>query len=241
MSLLFYFLAYFLLWKKKNKNNEKNFDNEYSDNNNDEQKNNDDNNIIENNTINNNDNIKCEIDDCLICDINKECINCNPGYDLFNKKCIKYSFKAIYKTVFNNENLELINTLPTDIIEMTVDGIREEPSKNYIFPSSGNHTVHILLDITNCKSLNNMFCDINKMVSFTFSQNFNTQNIEKMDITFAGCTSLTSIDFSILNTQNLKNVNGLFHSCHSLVKADFSNLNLKNLEINIKCFIVVLL
>ncbi len=62
-----------------------------------------------------------------------------------------------------------------------------------------------------------------------------------MDITFAGCTSLTSIDFSILNTQNLKNVNGLFHSCHSLVKADFSNLNLKNLEINIKCFIVVLL
>ena len=51
---------------------------------------------------------------------------------------------------------------------MTVDGIREEPSKNYIFPSSGNHTVHILLDITNCKSLNSMFCDINKIVSIIF-------------------------------------------------------------------------
>ena len=119
---------------------------------------------------------------------------------------------------------------------MKVDGIREEPSKNYMFPSSRNYTVHILLDITNCKSLNNMFYDINKIVSITFSQNFNTQNIEEMDITFAGCTSLISFDFSILNTQNLKSVNGLIHSCHYLVKEDFSNLDLKNLEITYKMF-----
>ncbi len=119
---------------------------------------------------------------------------------------------------------------------MTVDGIKKEPSKNYTFSLSGNHTVYILLDITNCTSLNNMFCDITKMISITFSSYFNTENIEEMDFTFCECTSITSIDFSILNTQNLKSVNGIFDCCSSLVKAYFSNLNLKNLETTNKMF-----
>ena len=232
------FFSLFFTLKKKNKNIDNNDNNINNNgiNHNDKQKNDNTNDIIENDKINNNDDIKCEIENCLICDINKECINCNQGYDLVNKKCIKYSFKAVYKSDFDNENIKLIDTLPTDIIEMTVDGIKVEPSKNYTFLLSGNHIVHILIDITNCTSLNFMFIGITKMISITFSQYFNTQNIKEMCSTFFGCSLLTSIDFSILNTQNLKDVEALFDSCFSLVKADFSNLDLKSLEKTYKMF-----
>ena len=42
---------------------------------------------------------------------------------------------------------------------MVVDGIgvNEGNDNFYTFPLSGNHTVYILINITNCTSLNNLF------------------------------------------------------------------------------------
>ena len=176
-----------------------------------------------------------EDENCLIYNLD-ECINCNPGYYLINKTCIKYSFKAIYKSESDNENITLINNLPTDIIEMIVDGEIANPSKYYLFPFKGNHTIHILLNITNCTSLREMFSFINKMISITFTSYFNTENIEDMSFMFMACTSLTSINISIFNTQKLKVIEAMFDCCFSMISVDFSNLNLENVEIMYKLF-----
>jgi hypothetical protein len=130
------------------------------------------NNNKENNYIIDN-NIRCEVggnNKCSICDeINNECISCNQGYELVNKRCIQYSFKAIYKSDVNNELVHLIYTLPVDIIEMTVDGIKTESNITYTFPLPGEHVVYKLLNLTNCTSLNNMFYGIDKMTSIIFT------------------------------------------------------------------------
>ena len=163
-------------------------------------------------------------------------LNCAPGYELVNEKCIRYSFKATYKTEIDNENITLINSLPTDIIEMTVDGKKEKPSKNFVFPNKGNHTIYFLLNIDNCKSISFMFFYIFEITSIIFTSNFNTINIEDMNSLFSGCESLTSIDISTFNTQNVKSMDGMFHSCTSLVSIDLSNLNMENVEITYKMF-----
>ena len=124
--IILFLILFFILKKRKKtnemnkeKNNNKNDDNQKDnyDYENDNNKYNeiisiyDSNSIkIENysdNDINSSD-LKCKKEDenCLICNLD-ECISCNPGYDLINKTCIKYSFKAIYKSESDNENINL--------------------------------------------------------------------------------------------------------------------------------------
>ena len=125
---------------------------------------------------------------------------------------------------------------------MIVDGIQinEEQSQNnlYTFHSNGKHKVCILMNITNCTSLHYLFSDITNLVSISFTPAFNTENLERIDFMFMGCSSLLSINFSNLNTKNLKTMEGMFHSCRSLQSIDFSNLDLRNVEIMYKfCYI----
>ena len=106
----------------------------------------------------------------------------------------KYSFKAIYHTNSDYENVTLMNYLPNKIEDMIVDGIQEneEQKQNnwYTFHSSGNHLVCILINITNCTSLQDFFQDIKNMVSISFTSEFNTENLENMNDMFMGCSSL---------------------------------------------------
>ena len=153
----------------------------------------------------------------------------NLGYELVCGRCIKYSFKTTYETKSDNEYITLINELPNNIIEMTVDGKNEQPSQNFKFPFSGRHIVYMLINMTNKNSLNGMF-EGNRMTSIYFNSNFNTENIEDMGSMFLGCNLLTSINFTAFNTQKVKNMEGIFHDCSSLIFIDFSYLNLENLE-----------
>ena len=148
----------------------------------------------------------------------------------------------MYYTNSNNEYIKLMNYLPNIIEDMIVDGIEdnEEIIHNnwYSFHSSGNHIVCILINITNCTSLDYFFHDISNLVSISFTPEFNIENVENMDAMFMGCSSLISINFSNLNTKNVKNMNAMFHSCISLISIDFSNLDLRNVEIMyIFCYI----
>ena len=107
-----------------------------------------------------------------------------------NKDEKNYSFKAIYNSTSDNQNIDLIKELPkndskeVEIIEMEIDGKKVEPSKNYTFLSAGNHIVYFLIDINYCDSLNNMFYGIKNMISISFSKNFNIQNIKTMNYMF---------------------------------------------------------
>ena len=125
---------------------------------------------------------------------------------------------------------------------MIIDGnqVDEEQKQNnfYTFPLSGNHTVCILIEITNCTSLRNLFGDITNMISIVFTSEFNIENVEDMSSMFFGCSSLVSINFSNLNTKNVKNMGAMFDCCYSLYSMDFSNLDLRNVEVMSKfCFL----
>ena len=135
-----------------------------------------------------------------------------------------------------------MNYMPNTITEMIVDGIQEneEQKQNnwYTFHSNGKHIVCILINMTNCTSLQFFFSGIRNMVSISFTSEFNTENVVDMNSMFADCSSLVSINFSNLNTKNLKTMEGMFHSCRSLQSIDFSNLDLRNVEIMYKfCYI----
>ena len=127
-------------------------------------------------------------------------------------------------------------------MDMNIDGIQinegEKQNNWYTFRSNGEHKVCILMNITNCTSLEYLFSDITNLASISFTPAFNTENLEHIDFMFMGCSSLVSINFSNLNTKNLKTMEGMFHSCWLLQSMDFSNLDLRNVEIMYKfCYI----
>ena len=90
----------------------------------------------------------CEIgtdEKCSSCaSDNITCIGCNLGYTLENGKCILYySFKAVYQTISENEQIQLINIDYVDyIITMIVDNIYVAPNYVYTFENEGNHSVY---------------------------------------------------------------------------------------------------
>ena len=101
------------------------------------------------------------------------------------------------------------------------------PPSNYIFPSVGNHTVDIQIDISQITSFANFFKYTN-LISISFYPSFYNENIKDMSGFFSGCIKLVSIDMSNFQSQNIINMRNLFESCRSLISLDFSNINTKN-------------
>ena len=152
-----------------------------------------------------------------------KCIKCSIGYKILNGEClINYSFKAIYHTDKRNENVNLINFLPIDLIEMIIDDKYVEPTKNYTFFSIGFHTVYALIDISKINSINNMLYKIDKLISISFTDKFNSQKIENMASLFSYCSSLSNVNLTYLNTDNVQDMSFMFSGCPSLINIDFS-------------------
>ena len=84
---------------------------------------------------------------CLTC--NKSvCGSCNSKYNLINGECVPdFSFRANYISYTDNEYVEFINYTFSDYItEMIVDEKKVSPSSNYLFQTSGNHTVYMTIN-----------------------------------------------------------------------------------------------
>ena len=159
----------------------------------------------------------------------KKKANCESGYKLVDGKCfINYSFKALYYTENDNETINLIYNFPNGIKEIIADDKNIVPCYNYTFPNSGIHTIYILLNMTKCDSLYLMFFGNKRLISISFSEIFNTENITNLRNMFDGCKSLTFIDFSDFNTKNVVNMNKMFHECSSLTSINISNFNTQN-------------
>lgn len=118
---------------------------------------------------------------------------------------VQISFNATYRTDADNQTIELIKYFGiSDILETQINGAKVEPCKNYTFPKSGNQEVSFLLNTTNYKELTKMFYGLTKLVSISFTSNFDTKNVVNMAQMFSGCTSLTSIDLSSFDTKNVE-------------------------------------
>ena len=111
------------------------------------------------------------------------------------------------------------------VTEIIVDGEKKEPSVYYYFNTSGMHKVYFKMNISNITSLAYLFAGITNMTQIYISPLFNTQNI-----TFSGCSKLSSMDLSYLNTEIVLNMNSMFSGMHSMKRFDITKFNLKNLQ-----------
>ena len=186
------------------------------------------------NKISENFNCNEENKHCMLCDnYNKyhKCLLCQPNYKLVRGRCmINYSIKAVYHSDYENENVQLIYKLPSEIIEMTVDNTKVKPSTSYIFPSIGYHTVYFLFDLSKTNSLSRMFYLVDKLSGISFTPIFNSENITDISFMFCFCKSLKYIDLHNFNTINTVNMNFTFHYCESLVSLNLTLLNTQNVR-----------
>ena len=155
-----------------------------------------------------------------------ECTECNDGYLYEEGKCIlNYNIKAIFKTRTKNENIKLIQKFYQYIEEMTIDGNKlAKPVKTYTFENKGEHIVYYKMRIPDNGSLNGIFEGLNKMISVSFSENMELENITQMNRMFYNCQNLQSIDLSHLNTKNVDIMNYMFYQCLTLDNIDLSEV-----------------
>ena len=88
----------------------------------------------------------------------------------------KYSFNATYLTSEYNEFVQLINPIYEEyIINMTIDSENFTAKTDYYFESIGIHKISVLMDISMIDSIEEMFSEIDKMISISFTTKFNSK------------------------------------------------------------------
>ena len=117
---------------------------------------------------------------------------------------------------------------------MIIDNITQNSIYNEItFLQPGEHIVYVLIKNLldeGISDLSHAFKNVTKMISISFTENFETKNINYMNYFFINCTSLISIDLSHINTENVFEVEHMFRNCTSLTTINFSNFNTENIK-----------
>ena len=156
---------------------------------------------------------------------------CDIGYKLQNNECvINYSFKALYETYKDIEQIDFAKTLsPEMILELIIDGEKKRPNNKFVFQNKGKHLVYILLDMNKIDTLENMFSGNIYLSKISFSEIFNIEKFISMKSMFRNCRSLTNIDLSKVKTKNIINMDLLFSGCTSLIDININNFSNENL------------
>lgn len=84
----------------------------------------------------------------------------------------------------------------------------------------------VRLDSLNSASLtevNNMFSGCNALTSVTFGDKFTCESVENMSQMFLNCSSLTTLDLSMINTSAASNMSSMFNGCTSLTGITFGD------------------
>ena len=105
-----------------------------------------------------------EKEKCATCSKENICSSCNDDYALLEGKCLlEYSFSATYYTETDNQTIKLIGHPDIHkIVKMKIgEKVLMNPPSNYAFPSAGNHTVDILIDLSQIASFANFFAQFN--------------------------------------------------------------------------------
>ena len=109
---------------------------------------------------------------------------------------------------------------------MFIDGVEVEPTNQYTFTTTGEHTVKIILN-NNFTNAANMFSRCTSLTSLDLS-NFDTSNVTSMNYMFSRCQSLTSLDLSNFDTSNVTDMDSMFYTCESLTSLDLSSFDTSN-------------
>ena len=138
---------------------------------------------------------------------------------------------AIYEADNNNDNVDLMDSgFLNNIIELDMDKEIVEPTTNYTFKSQGYHSVYVTMNITNLSSLNYMFIDLKKLISISFTKNFDTQNIREMELMFYNNHKIKTIDISYFNLERIQSMRTMFYGCTSLTLLKLPNCKTPHLE-----------
>ncbi len=70
-----------------------------------------------------------------------------------------------------------------------------------------------------------LFWRCNNLQSIDFGEGFKTDNVQRMDYMFYGCSLITNIDFSTFNTANVVNMKFMFDHCSTLTSLDLSSFS----------------
>ena len=174
-----------------------------------------------------------EKEKCATCSKENICSSCNDDYILFKGKCFyNYSFTATYYTDKDNETIKLIGHPDIyNIIKMKIGEEKlENPPSNYNFSFAGNHTVDILINISEITSFENFFDNVTNLISISFYSSFYNEHITNMSGFFYKCKSLTSIDMSNFQSQNITNIDNMFNNCINLTFFNMSNFNTEKVK-----------
>ena len=179
-------------------------------------------------------------DKCLACNkqIKNKCGSCNPGYKLLKSgicKKIENSFIAsynvnslnnpIYLMNLKGNNIKLSNIIvylnneiisPYIICENRMAEIYYENCYvSYKFNNLGINNVKVIINQTLTR-MQNLFYYSSDLVNISFSETFDTSNVQCMDYLFGSCTSLLSINISSFNTSLVSSKWNMYYNCPKL-------------------------
>ena len=94
------------------------------------------------------------------------------------------------------------------------------------FKSKGKYTIKYLFK-DNINKSDLLFGECETITRIDLS-NFNTQDVTNMDSMFGKCSSLANINLSNIDTQKVINMDSMFGKCFSLAYIDLTNFNTQN-------------
>ena len=173
----------------------------------------------------------CEIgeeDKCLTCNTEtNECKECNIAYKLVSGICRPdYNIKAIYLTKQDEDKIDIINNY-NDVTHLYVEGKKITPSStNYQFKKEGLQTVYFLFRFLEDYYVytSQLFRNNKHLKSITFSDFSEYYLPLSLDYLFAGCTNLTSVDFSKLSYIYTSDMEHMLDGCINLTYVNVNNL-----------------
>ena len=171
--------------------------------------------------------ILCKVG-CKTCTGENLCSSCEVGYKLLNGDCIlNYTFRATYFSETPYEKVYLIHSFENCVKALIVDGEEVQPTYNfYNFPEPKIHEVYVLLNIpSQFVDYSNLFYNCQNLLSIQFTPLFNTSKVSEMNLMFAQCYNLNSIDLKVFDTKSLVYARRMFTFCKNLVSIDITNFN----------------
>lgn len=88
------------------------------------------------------------------------------------------------------------------------------------------------LSTANVKNMGNLFAGCSSLTDIDFLSNWDTSNVTNMESMFLGCSSLENINLSKWNTSNVQTMSDMFAECYSLKAADVSGFSTKSFDEN---------